>query len=1364
MLDLVQAIGAVFRERYEIQGALGEGGFGTVYQARQLTTGQSVAIKVLRLPEGSTAQATEKRIARFQREMQICAQMHHPNIVRLIDSGQADGGIVYTVFEFLPGKNLAELLVEEGRIDPAEARHFMMQVLDALACAHGASIVHRDLKPANIMIVSTGARRNALVLDFGIGALTQETRRDEGARITLTNESIGTPSYAAPEQLRGQPPTPRSDLYAWGLVFIECLTGKRVVDGETVAEVVFKQLSPDPIPIPNVVADHALGRILRRVTAKDPAAREATAEGLLHEVEGCDISGLRQRTGPVRIDPAPSDAATATVQFASTAKGRAPRLVEGERRQITALCCNLGAACAGPKPADVEELDHVLGVQQEACAEIARRFEGHVAGALGDAVLFYFGYPTAREDDAGRAARAALAMVTEIRRRGAALLEERQIRVDVRAGIHTGLVVSRELGDPEQSRIGFVVGSTPKLAARLAGLSEPGGVLVSGSTQRLLRKQFALEESGLRVIDDSTLPVELFVLREGDPSAGSRDLPLVGRRRELEMLVECWGKACGGAGQAVLVSGEPGIGKSRLARELAERIGEEPHTWLESRAAPDGASSAFSPIIELLDRMLDPLHDAGAEAKASKLEALLSLHGFELPLAMPLFAPLLSLSLPQRWAPLDVSPQKKRELTRNAVLSLLVEMAEKEPVVLVIEDLHWADPSTIELLGQLVGEVGSARVLALFTARPEFTAPWPSTSFLPIQLGRFGRLEVEQMVAKVTSGRALPAEVLEAIAGRTDGVPLFVEELVLTMIETGALVERDGGYVLAKRLEEVSIPATLRDSLVARLDRLGRAKETAQVASAIGREFTFELLRAVSPLAEAAAQEDLDRLVAAELVFRRRQRKNPAYIFKHALVRDAAYESMLKRSRVEVHARIAHALESRFPDVAKAQPELLKIHYAGAQMYLQAAAQALNAGRLAAEKSADREAERHLLDALGWVEGMDGSREVKLVEVQIRNNLAVVLQSTRGFAAPEVEATLEKVVPLLAELGDSSELFGLRWARWSFLLTRARHQEAVRLAEENLEIAEKSDHEVNRLAAHVGLGGGSNMCLGRMSESQRHLDAAERLYDADRLRPFIVSFGQDIGVMLYTQRTSMLLTVGLADQAMNADRTSLEIARRNGFAHAVCLSLGKRAQHLQQRGDCEGVLRTFAEIKPLCEKHGLPYWLLFTGLLACWASAPDDPSALDRMAKMVSRYRGSGALIYSTYWLHLLSDACVTCGAHARAEEHLRDALAFADEHEERLFEPEIDRVRGALRVATGDPEGASESFSTAIAVARRQGSKLYELRGALDLGRLLHARGQRTEAREILAPVRASFTEGADLRWILEADALLSELGGPQA
>ncbi|KYG07142.1 protein kinase, partial [Sorangium cellulosum] len=1203
---------AVFGERYELVSALGEGGFGTVFKARQLATGQHVAIKVLRLPKESTAQAQEKRIARFHREMQLCAQLHHPNIVRLMDSGHAESSVVFSVFEFVPGNNLAEVLETEGQLDPVETRHLMMQILDALACAHAQGVVHRDLKPANIMIVPTGARRNALVLDFGIGGFTHEARHQKEVRLTLTDESVGTPSYAAPEQLRNLPTTPRSDFYAWGLLFLECLTGKRVIEGETVAEVVFKQLSADPIPIPAEIADHPLGGILRRVTAKDPAARSVSAVSLLRELEACDVAGLRPGARNRRPDRAAHDADTRVGPSEPPSDGRPQRLVQGERRQITAVCCVLSAAGVGPRAADLEDLDHVLGVQQEACAELARRFGGHVASGLGDAVLFYFGYPKAREDDARRAARAALAIASEVARRSAALEVDRKLRVDVRIGIHTGLVVARELRDPAAAGLGYVVGTTPKLASRLSHLAEPGGILVSSGTERLLRKQLLLEETGIRVKDDSTMPVSAFALRDGTSSAAIREVSLVGRDRELEALLDRWARASDGAGQAVLISGEPGIGKSRLACELEERLRVRPHVWIECRCTPDSVHSAFYPIIELLDRMLDPRREANPEGKVDRLEALLSLYGFELCEAIPLFASLLSLPLPKRWAPLDVSPPRKREMTRNAVLSLLFEMGEKEPVALLVEDLHWGDPSTVELLGQLVSEVGSSRLLAVFTARQEFVHPWSPGSLLQIQLGRFGTSEVERMTAQITGGRSLPAEVLDYITNRTDGVPLFIEELVLAMIEAGALAEREGGYALVRPLSEFSIPATLRDSLVARLDRLGRAKETAQVAAAIGREFTFELLRVVSPLNETDVQEDLDKLVASELVYRKRRLKNPAYVFKHALVRDAAYESLLKRTRREVHLRIARALEERFPEAVSERPDLLAHHHAAAEQMREAVGYAKRAGVAALQRSAYAEAIAAARQAVRWISSskeddqqavavaagapapeleeqpMSASERLQ-AELDLHGIVTPALMASRGWGDDELKSALDRAQALLDRLGDSPQAIPTVWALITYHHARSHRAEAQSLAERALRLAERSGDVGNEVAVLAIYG----QCLffsGKHAEARACLDRALASYDPAIHRSHARTFGQDSKVYALALSGLQQCLLGYPERGLEDGTAAVGFARELNDANSLGMALGYLLGVWHYRGEREPAREVAATLAEVAERHGLPQW------------------------------------------------------------------------------------------------------------------------------------------------------------------------------
>ncbi|WP_437317629.1 TOMM system kinase/cyclase fusion protein [Sorangium sp. So ce385] len=1356
MSDTVQTISAALQGRYELQSPLGEGGFGTVYKARQSATGQSVAIKVLRLPDGDrAAQAEERRIARFHREMQLCGQMHHPNIVRLVDSGQADGGVVYSVFEFLPGKNLAEVLATEGRLDPSEARHLMIQVLDALACAHGAGVVHRDLKPANIMIVPTGARRNAVVLDFGIGALTQEARLEGEARITQTHESVGTPSYAAPEQLRGQPSTARSDLYAWGLVFLECLTGKRVIEGATAAEVILKQVSADPIPIPPAIAEHPVGALLRRVTAKDPAAREATAESLLRELEACDVSGLRVTSGHVRIQPSPSDAKTATIAMTSAAPAApSQRLVEGERRQITALCCNLTATGAGPKAADIEELDHVLGLQQEACAEIAQRFGGHVAGALGDAVLFYFGYPSAREDDARRAARAALAMVEEMARRSAALAAERKVRVELRAGIHTGLVVARELREPATSGLGYVVGSTPKLAARLSALAEPGGVLVSGGTQRLLRKQLLLEETGIRVADDATTPVEVFTLHAGDPTTGLSQVPLVGRARELDALLERWARARGGAGQAVLIGGEPGIGKSRLARELRDQLAAEPHTWLECRCTPEGTNSAFHPVVELLDRLLDPRREASAEEKARKLEELLSLYGFELAEAMPLFAPLLSLALPPRWAPLDVSPQKQRELLRVAVLSLLFEMAEKQPVVLLVEDLHWADPSTMELVAQLVAEVGSARVLALFAARPELAPPWPASAVLHLRIERLGRAEVEQLAMRVTGGRPLPAEVLAALAERTDGVPLFVEELLLTMIGGGALVEREGGYALAGPLAGLSIPGTLRDLLVARLDRLGRAKETAQIAAAIGRELSFELLRAVSPLGEAEVQEDLDRLVAAELLQRKRRLRNPTYLFRHALVRDAAYDSMLKRSRREVHARIAKALEERFPETVSERPELLAHHHAEAEQKREAFGYLLKAAVGGLQRSSYREALSQVGIGLSWLDAIDDEQQRAEAELTLNGVLIPLLMLSEGYGSPRLVAAAGRSLEIIDTIGESPLTFPSLWANSSYYHVRGERESALTLAERLVETAERGGDVGQQAMARSSLGS----CLwidGRPEEARAQLERGIALYDTTAHRTLSYAYGFDPKAGCHMFLGAALWFLGYPDQALAQVELAMQWSRelRNASNLGLALIYTAMIRHLRQ--ERQEALAASEQLLELAERHGLGFLNVYAAVFRGWATRQVEDAS-----RILARHEETGQLLGISYYRSLLAEAEMALGRYDDALRRIDGCLELVRDTGERYYLAELLRLKGLCLLAQGGAAQRSEEcFLEAIAIAQSQKAKMPELQATVALCRLWKERGRTEEARDRLTAVAGWFEEGAGTAALSAAQELMQEL-----
>lgn len=877
------APGTLFQGRYEILEPIGEGGFSRVYRARQQATGREVAIKLLR----SRLASNPKPLARFQRELQLCAQLYHPHIVRLLDSGQAEQAQLFLVFEFIPGRTLAQILAEEGALKPREALHLMMQVLDALGCAHAHGIIHRDLKPQNIMVTSTGVRRNALVLDFGMGTLVTEGGQAEElqARLTSSQDMIGTPAYAAPEQLRGEPASPRADLYAWGLIFLECLTGQQVIHGADLQQVLLEQFGTHPIAIPEPLEGQRLGHLLRRATAREVSERNLTARGLLRELEECSLDWglLSSLSAPPRSTPLPPPSTPSP-----------SGLLEGERRQITALCYALRLSGAA-SPAVREEL---LWEQHEQCTRVARGFGAQVASLLGEQALLCFGTPLAREDAAQRAAQAALALAAEVGRRSAELESSRGLRLEIRLGLHTGLITRRAPARLLRAELLAGQGLTPERAMHLAAQAPPGQVLVSEDTHRLLQGHFRLEPLGAEHRLLSPLPSS--VLGAWQPPQPLP--PLVGRQRELDLVLQRWAQACQGHGQSILLMGEPGAGKTRLIQEVAQRVYGTTHLLLAARCTPEPRHSPLRPFAELLWRLLGHAPEEAIEPAPEVLESLLSHLGLKPAQALPPLAHLLSLHSASETEAARLLHEHKEPIF-NALLDLLFALCEPHPVLLVVGDLHHADPTTLELLSLLVDDVPTARLCMLFTARPELSPPWLSSQVLRIQLSPLERPQVEELARVLSPHRPLSPELLEQVVRRADGVPLFVQEL------TRQLLEHAG-------TEPPGVPGTLRDLLMSRLDRLGRARDTARLASVLGRSFSGEQLRVLSPLEEGELQQDLTTLVEADILLRQRTPSGPHYTFKHALLCDVACESLLDPARLQASARQA----SEAPQPAPGEP------------------------------------------------------------------------------------------------------------------------------------------------------------------------------------------------------------------------------------------------------------------------------------------------------------------------------------------------------------------------------------------------------------------------------------------------------------
>jgi TOMM system kinase/cyclase fusion protein len=1362
--------GSILLDRYEVGALLGSGGFGVVHKARQLATSQLVAVKVMRPLTDDAAPVREKRIARFRLEMEMCARVHHPNIVGLIDFGQLDDGRLFTVFEFVPGQTLEQVLAAEGPLHPREARHLMLQVLDALSSAHSQGVVHRDLKPANLMIVSTGTRRNAQVLDFGVGALDDTLHHSASPRLTSTNEWLGTPHYTAPEQVRGYPPTTQSDLYAWGLVYLECLTGRPVITGSSMAALLMSQLGPEPVPIPATLRHHALGRILQRAVAKDMAEREATAATLMRQLEDCDISDLDRfmaldplgatmahelpRTASVALAPHGVDeGATRTMKPAELREGaaapasrgghdsaRAPsRLVDAERRQVTVLCCTLAAtAAAEATPAELDALEEQLAAMQDLSAELAEQHQGKVVGGVGKHVLLQFGYPAAREDDAQRAASTALALREAARTRPGLTL---------RLGLHTGLVA---YGASLHSRRlpGQLIGATSTVAAELSAAAEDQSIWVSAAGAMLLRGQFELAPKVSPLLDRGARPLEVFeLIGERDAARVQKSSvnlllasPLVGRDREIELMVERWRQVEAGVGQSVLVTGEPGIGKSRLVFELSRRASERPHLWLDARCTQETRNRALSPVIELVERLFE-LGDRPPAERLERLEASLLGYGFRPADAVPLFGSLLGLPLADRYPQRDLSRQRLRELIFDAVLSLLIELAERQPVVVLIEDLHWADLTTLEFLGELVATAPTGRLLVLLTARAEFSPSWPSSELLQIQLSRLAQPQIEQIVQAIAAHKPLSAKVQAQLVQRTDGVPLFIEELTRMVVEDS--------------LSEDAIPSTLRDSLMARLDRMGRAKETAQLASAIGREFDLPLLTAVTSLTEDEVQQDLDKLVASDLVHHRRRLRNPTWLFRHALIRDTAYDSMPRRVQQRVHARIADALESQFAELAESRPELLAFHHAAAEQKAVAIGYGQKAALAALTNAEYPYAIRHARDAIGWLDAITDKRTRAELELGFNSIITPALMSTRGWRDPELEATIARSAALNDRLGDSRFTGPTLWALMLFHHMGGRQGEiAAAMGERMLAHARDTGDASQAVMAEAALGH-CRWIAGRYREAQEHFERLLATYDPVAHRGHAYVYGHDSKVWAGISYAEALWFMGWPERSLELAETILSWARELRHANTLAVAYIFFILLRHDRDERDAIEPLWSALLELSSRHGLPVHVAYAGVVRCWAIGD-----VDGAKQHLGLLETTGTELGLSFYRAVVAEAEAEHGQLDAALARIEECRARAQEVGEAYYLAEVLRLKGSfLRRRAGSGAEAETCLRRAIAVAQEQGTKMSELRAALELAAALRERGALDEARLLLEPFVGAFQEGHRSAPLRQLGELLADL-----
>jgi class 3 adenylate cyclase/predicted ATPase len=1044
-----------------------------------------------------------------------------------------------------------------------------------------------------------------------------------------------------------------------------------------------------------------------------------------------------------------------------------------ERRQVTVMFSDLVGSTALSAQMDPEDLREVISAYQECAAETVRRFGGFVARYMGDGVLAYFGYPEAHEDDAERAVRAGLGLIAALAARNAT------VSLQTRVGIATGLVVVGDIVGSGEAREHGIVGETPNLAARLQGIAEPNSVVIAEGTRRLLGNLFELQDLGPK--DFKGIPGAIRVwtaLRPAPVESRFEALhpsgvtELVGRGEELEILLRRWSDAKSGQGQVVLLSGEPGIGKSRLTAALLERVAPETHRTLRYFCSPQHTDSALYPIISQMERCAGFTYADSARGKLDKLESVLAGTSTSKQDAA-LFAEMLSLTNDGRFPTLELTPQQRRQRTFEALAAQVATIAQQNPALMIFEDAHWADPTSLEAFARAVDRIKTHCVLLLITSRPELELPWigePHVTVLTIN--RLTQREVDTMIDRVVANGALPADIRQDIIERTDGIPLFVEEMTKAVLEAES--ERQARQTIASS-SVPAVPASLHASLMARLDRLGPAKDVAQIGAALGREFSHAQLAAAARKPEAELQSALDRIIAAGLLFRQGVPPDATYLFKHALVQDAAYGTLLREPRRALHARVAETLESSFTDIAENQPEILARHCTEAGLVEKAAGLWGKAARRSLGRSAFAEAIAQVTRALTQISTLSATPGLRRQQIAFQIALIYALMSTKGMASPETAAALkqarvfiDRAEALGEAVGDPEQLMVLN----GFWLANhaAFNGDALReLAARFLALAEKQGAIIPLIRGHR-LMGVSLMWTGEIVEGHAHFDRAVALCDraegprvtrtADDLWVYTLS---DLRVYTLSDRSMALWTLGYPDAALaDVHRVAKEARDLDRFASlAYALATTSRACILC--GSYAAAKAQLDEAIAWTDEKGAGFWKALIELsrgcvLAMTGKASD---AVPMLTSGITAWRSTGSTAALPMYLSDLAIAHADSGQLDDAQRCIDEAIAAIKATKETIYEAEIHRIAGdiALKSPRPDAAKAERNFNRALAIARAQQTKSWELRAATSMARLWRDQGRSPQARELLAPVHGWFTEGFETIDLKQARSLLAEL-----